>query len=102
MVASDLPGVRHAVRATGMGEIVPIADAAALAAAVGRVLEGPARYVIPRAEVGARLGLDEVFDASKRSSTRSAGAAVGRASTLRDKDADRLHAVPPGDLLPPA
>jgi glycosyltransferase involved in cell wall biosynthesis len=63
VVASDLPGVRHAVRATGMGEIAPPGDPAELAAAVRRVLENPDAYTISRAEVTARLGLDGVFDA---------------------------------------
>jgi glycosyltransferase involved in cell wall biosynthesis len=37
-VASDLPGVRHAVLTTGLGEIVPASDANALAGAVCDVL----------------------------------------------------------------
>jgi glycosyltransferase involved in cell wall biosynthesis len=43
-VASDLPGVRQPVRMTGMGEVVAVGDAEALAEAVVRVLEGPERY----------------------------------------------------------
>lgn len=44
VVACDLPGVRQPVRMTGMGEIVPVGDAAALAGAVLRVLDEPGRY----------------------------------------------------------
>jgi glycosyltransferase involved in cell wall biosynthesis len=51
VVASDLPGVREAVRRTGMGEIVPPRDAAALAAALVRVLQHRRTYVRPRTEV---------------------------------------------------
>ena len=38
-VASDLPGIRHAVRTTGLGTLFPAGDAAALARAVGEVLQ---------------------------------------------------------------
>ena len=41
VIASDLPGVRHPVRSTGMGKIVPPRDPQALAAAVLEVLERP-------------------------------------------------------------
>jgi glycosyltransferase involved in cell wall biosynthesis len=44
VVASDLPGVRTVVRTTGMGEITPPGDAAALADAVARVLDQPEAY----------------------------------------------------------
>jgi glycosyltransferase involved in cell wall biosynthesis len=43
-IASDLPGVRQPVAMTGMGEVVPIGDAAALAAAVRSVLQHPDDY----------------------------------------------------------
>ena len=51
VVATNLPGVRQPVTMTGMGEIVPVADAAALAAGIVRVLKEPARYVRPREEI---------------------------------------------------
>ena len=44
-VAADLPGVRHAVRTTGLGALFPAGDAAALAHAVCAVLQ---RAVAPR------------------------------------------------------
>ncbi len=44
VVASDLPGVRQPVRRTGMGEVVPIRDARALARAILAVLERPDAY----------------------------------------------------------
>lgn len=62
VVASDLPGVREPVRWTGMGEVVPVADARALADAVGRVLDDPARYRRSREEVAQRFGLDACLD----------------------------------------
>jgi glycosyltransferase involved in cell wall biosynthesis len=52
-VASALPGVRQPVMMTGMGEIVPVGDSAALAEAVIRVLDDRARYVRPRSDIEA-------------------------------------------------
>ena len=52
-IASALPGVRQPVMMTGMGEIVPIGDSAALAEAVIRVLNDRARYVRPRSDIEA-------------------------------------------------
>lgn len=51
VVATDLPGVRQPVTMTGMGEIVPIADAEGLAAGIVKVLRDPARYIKPRGEI---------------------------------------------------
>lgn len=45
VVATDLPGVRQPVLMTGMGEIVPVGDSAALAQAIIEVLENKERYV---------------------------------------------------------
>jgi glycosyltransferase involved in cell wall biosynthesis len=59
VVASDLPGVREAVRRTGMGEIVPPADAAALAAALVRVIKQRQTYVRPREEVARAFDLTQ-------------------------------------------
>ncbi len=53
VVATDLPGVREAVRRTEMGEIVPVRDSAALAEAVVRVLRNRPFYVRSREEVRA-------------------------------------------------
>ena len=58
VVASALPGVRDVVRRTGMGEVVPVRDSAALAAAICRVLERPDAYRRPRAEIAAMYDLD--------------------------------------------
>jgi glycosyltransferase involved in cell wall biosynthesis len=44
VVASDLPGVRVPVGETGMGKIVPVGDAAAIARAVVEILSDPARF----------------------------------------------------------
>jgi glycosyltransferase involved in cell wall biosynthesis len=43
-IASDLPGVRVPPRLTGMGEVVPIGDAKALAEAVVKVISHPEKY----------------------------------------------------------
>jgi glycosyltransferase involved in cell wall biosynthesis len=51
VVASDLPGVRQPIRLTGMGEVVPVGDAPALAEAVTRVLTTAERYLRPYEEI---------------------------------------------------
>ena len=48
---------------TGMGEIAPIGDAAGLAAALLRVLENPARYRRPAAEIRAMFRQEATLDA---------------------------------------
>ncbi len=57
VVASDLPGVREPVRVTGMGEIVPIRDARALAQAIVRVLGNRDNYLRPRQEIAGMFSL---------------------------------------------
>jgi len=52
-IASDLPGVRVPPQSTGMGEVVPVGDSAALAEAILRILDNRERYVRPRAEIQA-------------------------------------------------
>jgi glycosyltransferase involved in cell wall biosynthesis len=49
--ASSLPGVRVPIQSTGMGIVVPIGDASALATAVVEIVRNRARYVRPRAEI---------------------------------------------------
>jgi len=61
VVASDLPGVREVVRRTGMGEIVPPRDSAALAAALLRVLRDRQAYVRPRAEVEGTFDVEQTI-----------------------------------------
>lgn len=51
VVASDLPGVREAVRRTGMGLTVPPGDARALAAAILRILRQPGEFRRPVEEI---------------------------------------------------
>jgi glycosyltransferase involved in cell wall biosynthesis len=51
VICSDLPGVRVAPQVTGMGTVVPIGDARALANAIIEVTGNRARYVKPRAEI---------------------------------------------------
>ena len=43
-VASDLPGVRQPIKLTGMGEIVPPANSAALGKALNAILDDPEKY----------------------------------------------------------
>jgi glycosyltransferase involved in cell wall biosynthesis len=61
VVASNLPGVRQPARLTGMGQIAPIGDADGLAAAILRVLESPARYRRPHAEIRALFPPEGTF-----------------------------------------
>lgn len=58
-IASALPGVRQPVHQTGMGEVVPIGDSMALAAALLRVIEQRERYVRPRAEIEAKFSTEK-------------------------------------------
>ena len=58
VVASNLPGVREPIRMTGMGEIVPIKDARALADAIVRVLQNRASYIRPRREIETMFAID--------------------------------------------
>ncbi len=60
------PGVRQPVRTTGMGEIVPVGDPAALVEGITKVLEDRARYVRPRAEVERLYDLDVTVPPTKR------------------------------------
>jgi len=72
VVATDLPGVREAVRRTGMGRIVPPRDPDALAAALLEVIRNRPSYVRPRAAVTAEFDLErslreyeELFEAAR-------------------------------------
>ncbi|MDE3090067.1 MAG: glycosyltransferase family 4 protein, partial [Chloroflexota bacterium] len=66
VVATNLPGVREPVGVTGMGEIVPIKDARALADAIVRVLQNRARYVRPRQEIAALFAIEKTVAAYER------------------------------------
>jgi glycosyltransferase involved in cell wall biosynthesis len=61
-IASALPGVRQPVMMTGMGEVVPIADSAALAEAVIRVLNDRDKYVHPRSEIEALFSTERTAE----------------------------------------
>lgn len=66
VVASNLPGVREPVRVTGMGEIIPIKDARALAEGILRVLQNRSRYIRPRAEIEARFSIEQTVQAYEK------------------------------------
>jgi glycosyltransferase involved in cell wall biosynthesis len=61
VVATDLPGVRQAVRATGMGEVIPPRDPRALADALVRVIRDRERYSRPRAAIEEMFSLDRAI-----------------------------------------
>lgn len=65
-IASDLPGVRQPVRMTGMGEVVPIHDSAALAEAIIRVLRDRDRYVRLRADIEALFSTERTAERYER------------------------------------
>lgn len=65
-IASALPGVRQPVLTTGMGQVVPIGDSAALAGAIARVIGNRARYVKPRAEIATLYNDDRTADGYER------------------------------------
>jgi glycosyltransferase involved in cell wall biosynthesis len=65
-IASDLPGVRQPARMTGMGEVVPIRDSAALAEAILRILRGRPRYVRPRSEIEALFSTERTAEQYER------------------------------------
>jgi glycosyltransferase involved in cell wall biosynthesis len=62
VVATNLPGVRQPVTMTGMGEIVPVADAPKLAAGIVNVLKDPERYIKPRQEILSRFDITRTVD----------------------------------------
>ncbi len=66
VVATNLPGVREPIRMTGMGEIVPIKDARALADAIVRVLQNRGKYVRPRQEVAEMFAIEKTVAAYER------------------------------------
>jgi glycosyltransferase involved in cell wall biosynthesis len=57
-IASNLPGVRQPPLMTGMGEVMPIGDPAALAEAVIRIIGQPDDYLKPRSLINDAFSLD--------------------------------------------
>jgi len=66
VVATNLPGVRVPVTMTGMGEIVPVADAEGLAGGVIKVLKDRLAYVKPRSEIMRMFELARTVDAYEK------------------------------------
>jgi glycosyltransferase involved in cell wall biosynthesis len=57
-IASNLPGVRQPPRMTGMGEVTPIGDSAALAEAIIRIIRQPGDYARPRDAIADTFSLE--------------------------------------------
>jgi glycosyltransferase involved in cell wall biosynthesis len=57
-IASDLPGVRQPPLMTGMGEVTPIGEPAALAEAIMRIIGQPEDYLKPRCLIDDAFSLD--------------------------------------------
>jgi glycosyltransferase involved in cell wall biosynthesis len=60
VIATDLPGVRVPVKASGMGRIVPVADAGAIARAILEILAEPERFRGNPAEIRHRYSPDVI------------------------------------------
>lgn len=59
-VAAALPGVRQPVKMTGMGKVVPIGDAGALAGALLEILAEPGRFAGDSAAIARRFAPDTI------------------------------------------
>jgi glycosyltransferase involved in cell wall biosynthesis len=66
VIASDLPGVREAVRVTGMGRITPPRQPEHLADAIINVIRNRESYVKPREQIAARFKIEATIDAYER------------------------------------
>ena len=66
VVVADIPGARVPVRLTAMGTTFRAGDPQALAAALARVLDDPARYARPAHEVAAVLDAERALDRYER------------------------------------
>ncbi len=62
VVASDLPGVRQPISATGMGLTVPPGDAHSLAGAILSILEEPERFIKSREQIADRYAAEVIAD----------------------------------------
>jgi glycosyltransferase involved in cell wall biosynthesis len=62
VVCTDIPGAREAVKATGMGIIVPSRDERALAEGIVRMLGGASSYRKTREEVASVFDLERTVD----------------------------------------
>jgi len=60
VIATDLPGVRVPVKMSGMGKIVPVADAGAIAQAILGILAEPERYRGNEAEIRHKYSPDVI------------------------------------------
>lgn len=66
VVATDLPGVRQPVTLSGMGEVVPVRDVAALARGIVAVLRQRSQYIRPYADIMQIFGLEHTVDAYEK------------------------------------
>jgi glycosyltransferase involved in cell wall biosynthesis len=62
VVCTDIPGAREAVKATGMGLIVPARDECALAEGIVRMLDDSTPYLKTREEIASVFSLERTID----------------------------------------
>ncbi len=62
VVATNLPGVRIPVKMTGMGRIIPPADATALAEAIGEILDAPEQYRGDAQAIAGRFSPEQIAE----------------------------------------
>lgn len=94
VVASNLPGVRQPVEMTGMGEVTPVGDPDALAAAVNRLLDTGHDYLeasllvansfSPAQTAAGYLQLFEYLLAGQKGTMKPQTGAYGRLRQMRD------------------
>lgn len=72
-VASNLPGVRQPVIQTGMGKVVPIGDAAALATALLEIIDNPDTFHRSREHIAERFSTDRTITEYEALFTRLSG-----------------------------
>jgi glycosyltransferase involved in cell wall biosynthesis len=90
VVASNLPGVRQPVHRTGMGRIVPLRDARALAAAVLDVLRNPDGYLKSPEDVTRQFQMARIlaeYEGVLRSTVRQVGGSAATEGAIGDREA---------------
>lgn len=100
-ICSDLPGVRVSVQTTGMGKVVPIGDARALAEAIAEVTGERHRFRRPRAEINGHYSTERSvrdYEAVYAELTRGRGGSRGDAAPAQRFLGQHAQHVSDGDV----